>query len=202
MISKKARGLAGTSETAPYDSIIAQASATYGVTISLINGVINAESNGRNLPPNSAGAAGIMQLIPGTASDLGVTDVMDPTQNINGGVKYLSQLLQKYNGDIPTALAAYNFGPGNVSNGKSWPTETVNYVNKILNFIGIQSNIGSGGSNVPSVDVASLADNPSTDSTLTYTFDSSSTTGSGDYLTLFLVGGVAIAGLVLLGEIL
>lgn len=88
-------------------------------------------SNG-GLVTSSAGAQGVFQLMPGTAAGLGV-DASDVNQNIQGGLTYLKQLFDKY-GDWNTALAAYNFGPGNVDSGASWPTETINYVKKILGF--------------------------------------------------------------------
>ncbi len=92
-----------------------------------------------NLVTSSAGAQGVFQLMPGTAAGLGV-DPTDVNQNIQGGIAYLKQLYSKY-GDWSTALAAYNFGPGNVDAGKSWPAETVNYVKAIL---GIGANYAAG----------------------------------------------------------
>ncbi|MGH9501683.1 MAG: lytic transglycosylase domain-containing protein [Terriglobales bacterium] len=92
-----------------------------------------------NLVTSPQGALGIFQLMPATAAALGV-DPTDVNQNIQGGITYLKQLYAKY-GDWTTALAAYNFGPGNVDSGKSWPAETLNYVKSIL---GIGANYAAG----------------------------------------------------------
>jgi soluble lytic murein transglycosylase-like protein len=86
---------------------------------------------------SSAGATGVMQLEPATAAALGV-DPYDVNQNIRGGVTYLKQLYQKY-GSWQQALAAYNFGPGNVDSGKNWPSETLNYVKAILGISTVYS---------------------------------------------------------------
>jgi soluble lytic murein transglycosylase-like protein len=79
---------------------------------------------------------GVMQLMPDTASELGVEDPYDAYQNIMGGAKYISQLLEKYDGDIALAAAAYNAGPGAVSQYDGIPPfeETQNYVTKVLSY--------------------------------------------------------------------
>lgn len=120
-----------------FDAIIARASKAYNVPESLIRSVIRAESGfdagatGRQT--RYGRAKGLMQLLPGTAKDMGVVDPYDPEQNVMGGTRYLRQLLDRYNGSIPWALAAYNWGPSNVDNSKGGlPEETQNYINKIL----------------------------------------------------------------------
>lgn len=98
-----------------YEKYFAEASKKYNVDESLLKAVAKTESDFDADAVSSAGAVGIMQLMPGTAASLGVTDRTDPEQSIMGGAKYLSELLDKYDGDENKALAAYNAGAGNVS---------------------------------------------------------------------------------------
>ena len=114
------------------DSIIRQAATVYGVNMELIRGVIQAESDFNPNAISPKGAAGLMQLMPDTAKELGVTDPFDPTENIMGGTRYLKNLLDHYDGSEPLALAAYNWGIGNMESQRSnMPAETRNYVAKI-----------------------------------------------------------------------
>ncbi|MGG4035322.1 lytic transglycosylase domain-containing protein [Paenibacillus cisolokensis] len=105
---------ATNAESAPFDHLIEGAAARYGVDPALVRAVIATESNFRPDAVSSAGAKGLMQLMDDTARGLGVADSFDPAQNIDGGTRYLSFLLRKYDGDELVALAAYNAGPGRI----------------------------------------------------------------------------------------
>ena len=119
-----------------YEPIIQQASQAYGVDPVLIRAVIRAESNFKNESTSPKGAMGLMQIMPGTAKDLGIRDAYDPQQNVMGGTRYLKSLLDRYNGDVPTALAAYNWGMGNVERRpEKLPRETRVYISRIQQFM-------------------------------------------------------------------
>jgi len=116
------------------DDVVSSASGRYRLDPDLVNSVIKAESgfNARAVSPK--GARGLMQLMPGTASQLGVPDAFDPQANVEGGTKYLRELLELYNFDLVKALAAYNAGPHRVEQFKGVPPyyETRAYVARIV----------------------------------------------------------------------
>ncbi|GAB3486485.1 lytic transglycosylase domain-containing protein [Azotobacter salinestris] len=121
----------------PYASLVAVAAAEHGLPEALLHAVIRAESNYDPRAVSPKGAAGLMQLMPDTARELGVTDVWDPAANIRGGARYLKRLLEMFDQDLSLAVAAYNAGPGAViGSGSAIPpfAETQRYVPKVLEY--------------------------------------------------------------------
>lgn len=129
-----------------YDGLITDSSSRHGVEASLVKAVIQAESGYNSQAVSRAGAKGLMQLMDATGQGLGVSNPFDPQQNIEGGTRFLSNLLKKYNGNEAVALAAYNAGPGRVDRLgiktdadlqeklTLLPKETQNYVSKVLSY--------------------------------------------------------------------
>jgi len=125
--------LNNTKQPESLDKIISQAAEKYKLNPKLIAAVIKAESNGDPKAVSTAGAKGLMQLIDTTATDMGVKNVFDPQENVEGGAKYLRQMINRF-GDVKMALAAYNAGPETVKRYEGIPPyrETVAYVNRIM----------------------------------------------------------------------
>jgi soluble lytic murein transglycosylase-like protein len=115
-----------------FEPAIEQAAAEYGLNPKLIKAVITAESGGDPHAVSRAGAQGLMQLMPSTAAELGVKDPFDPVQNIMAGSCYLGKLIDRYQGNVKLALAAYNWGMGNLERTPgSLPKETREYIARV-----------------------------------------------------------------------
>jgi soluble lytic murein transglycosylase-like protein len=125
---------AATGESGEYESLIDQAASRNGVDPAILHGLIQQESGFDPSATSSAGAAGLTQLMPGTASSLGVANPMNPAESIEGGARYLGQLMTQFGGNAEDALAAYNAGPGAVQQYGGVPpySETQSYVGKVL----------------------------------------------------------------------
>jgi len=118
------------------DKIIEKAARIYDVDADLIRSVIKAESNFDSQATSSKGAMGLMQLMPETAKDLGVKNAYDSEQNVMGGTSYLKSLLDRYGGKRDLALAAYNWGMGNLERSPHHlPDETINYVARVNKYL-------------------------------------------------------------------
>jgi soluble lytic murein transglycosylase-like protein len=129
--------LASSVNPAEYEHIISTCATKYGVNPCLIKAVIHAESGYNPNAVSRKGASGLMQLMPGTARSLKVSNSFDPQDNVEGGVKYLRFLLDTFRGDVSLAVAAYNAGLSKVAKYGGIPpyNETRTYVNRVLSYM-------------------------------------------------------------------
>ncbi|CAK0754878.1 soluble lytic murein transglycosylase [Gammaproteobacteria bacterium] len=125
-----------TSRRSAYDNIVAEASRTYQVDQALVRAMIHTESAFNPMAVSPKGAAGLMQLMPDTAHRYGVHDAFDPTENVYGGVRYLRDLLDMFDNNLPLAVAAYNAGENAVTRYGGIPpyAETTDYVQRVLSL--------------------------------------------------------------------
>jgi soluble lytic murein transglycosylase-like protein len=117
-----------------YEGIIEQAAEQYRIPAALIRAVIKQESNFNTEAVSHKGAMGLMQLMPETADLLGVSDPFEPSENIFGGTEYLADMINRYDGNLNKALAAYNAGPDRVQENIPKIRETVNFVESVLHY--------------------------------------------------------------------
>jgi soluble lytic murein transglycosylase-like protein len=131
-----AASASGAEAGGQYEGLIAAAAQRNGIDPSVLHGLIQQESGFDPGSQSSAGAQGLTQLMPGTASSMGVSNPLDPAESIEGGARYLGQLLKQFGGNTTDALAAYNAGPGAVSQYGGVPPyqETQDYVTKVLGY--------------------------------------------------------------------
>ena len=134
-MSMESRGAVGLNISGDTNSLIKEAAARYQVDPRLVAAVAQTESGGNQEAVSPAGAVGVMQLMPDTAAGLGVNPY-DKRQNIEGGAKYLRQMMDTFGGDVQKAVAAYNAGPQSVKEYNGIPPyrETQDYVNKVLDI--------------------------------------------------------------------
>jgi len=124
-----------------WDSLLTREALNNRLDPQLLRAVMVAESAGDPNAVSTAGAQGLMQLMPGTAAGLGVTDAFDPAQNVAGGARYLRAMLDRFGGDVRKAVAAYNAGPGAVDGYGGVPPydETRAYVDRVLDLAGLDA---------------------------------------------------------------
>ena len=127
---------AGSEAGGEYEALVDRAAARNGLDPAVLHGLIEQESGFDPSASSSAGASGLTQLMPGTASSLGVADPLNPAESIEGGARYLGQLMNQFGGNTEDALAAYNAGPGAVQQYGGIPpyAETQSYVSKVLGY--------------------------------------------------------------------
>jgi soluble lytic murein transglycosylase-like protein len=152
-------GVSSAGVGSAYAPLVEQSAARYGLNPAILHGLIQQESGFDPSARSSAGALGLTQLMPSTAASLGVAEPLDPAQSIEGGARYLSQLLQQFDGNTADALAAYNAGPGAVEQYGGVPpySETQQYVGKVLGYAAAYSQGGESGPQALAAGTAAVA---------------------------------------------
>lgn len=135
-IKERSSKASGSYNTTRYDHLITGASRQVGISFPLLKALIKTESDFNPLAVSKAGAKGLTQIMPENVKALNIKDPFDPWENIVGGARYLQQLLQRFNGELPLALAAYNAGPNLVERYQRIPPfkETEEFVKKVLKY--------------------------------------------------------------------
>lgn len=134
---RSAKSLSYTTDQ--YDHLITGASTKHGISFSLLKALIKSESDFNPEAVSSAGAKGLMQIMPANIKALKINNPFDPLENIMGGARYFKQLIARFNGELPLALAAYNAGPSVVERHQGIPPikETEEFVEKVLKYYAI-----------------------------------------------------------------
>jgi soluble lytic murein transglycosylase len=137
-------GASNGADLVSFDSLIYVISQRHGVEPSLVKAIVKAESDFDSMAISRAGAKGLMQLMPETARRMGVKDIYDPEDNVNGGTRYLSKLLNLFGGRVPMAVAAYNAGESAVLKYGAIPpySETQTYVKRVMRYYDYYSGKG------------------------------------------------------------
>lgn len=141
-VKERPKRQGGKMDSSRYDRYIDEAASLHGVDFPLLKAVIRTESAFNSKAVSKKGALGLMQIMPQNLKAFKVYDPFDPWQNIMGGARYLKALIQRFNGQVPLALAAYNAGPRAVDTHRGIPPfpETEEYVKRVMKFFYLYKN--------------------------------------------------------------